>query len=105
MIIPVAEIVQPGFLVVDVAAVAEGVEFAEGSGQGAGGGEGFTPGVVGVGDDLSAGAVDEGDDVALQVMDVCVLGGGGAVIPFDDGGFARSIVEEVEGVLAVRRLI
>ena len=34
-------------------------------------------------------------------MDVGVLGGGCAVIPFHHGGFARSIVEEVEGVIAV----
>ena len=90
MIIPVAEIVQPGFLVVDVAAVAEGVEFAEGSGQGAGGGEGFAPGVVGVGDDFGPGIVDEGDDVALQVMDVGEFLGFGTIVPFHDGGFAGS---------------
>jgi len=51
----------------------EGVQFAEGIGQGAGSGEGLTPSVVGVGDDFCAGIVDEGDDVALQVMDVVEL--------------------------------
>ena len=34
-------------------------------------------------------------------MDVGVLGGGGAVIPFHYGGLAGSVVEEVEGVASV----
>ena len=34
-------------------------------------------------------------------MDVGVLGGGCAVIPFNDSGFAGSVVEEMEGVASV----
>ena len=105
IIIPASEIIQPCFFVEHIPSIAEGVQFTEGSGQGAGGGEGLTPSVVGVGDDFRAGIIDEGDDVALQVMDVGVLGGGCAVVPFQDGGFTGGVVEEVKGVLAVGRLI
>ena len=34
-------------------------------------------------------------------MDIGVLGGGCAIISFHHGGFARSVVEKVEGVIAV----
>ena len=34
-------------------------------------------------------------------MDVGILGGGGAVIPFHNSGFTGSVIEEVEGVIAV----
>ena len=48
VIIPALQIVQPRFRVVDVPAVAEGVLFAEGARQRAGGGQRVAPCVVGV---------------------------------------------------------
>jgi len=83
-IISTPEIIQSRFFVVDVAAITEGVQLTEGGGEGAGGGERFTPSVIDVGYDFGAGAVNEGDDITMEIVDVGILGGGGAVIPFRD---------------------
>jgi hypothetical protein len=48
VIIPALQIVQPRLRVVDVPAVAQGVLFAEGGGQRAGGGQRIAPCVVGI---------------------------------------------------------
>ena len=50
VIVSALEVVQAGFGVVDIAAVAQGVMGAEGGGQVAGGGKGSAPCVVGVAD-------------------------------------------------------
>ena len=48
VIVPALQIVQPRFRVVDISSVAQGVLFAEGGGQRAGGGQQIAPCVVGV---------------------------------------------------------
>ena len=50
VIVSALEVIELGFVVIDVAAVAQGVMGAEGSCVGAGGGKGSAPGVVGVAD-------------------------------------------------------
>ena len=61
-IIPALQIVQPSLCIVDIPAVAQGVLFAEGGGQRAGGGQRIAPCVVGVGHDArAAGIVAVGD--------------------------------------------
>ena len=73
VIVPALQIVQPRFRVVDVSAVAQGVLFAEGGGQRAGGGQRVAPCVVGVGHDAGAAGIDEAGHVALRVLDVEIL--------------------------------
>ena len=82
------EIIETEFLVVDVAAVAEGVILSEGGCKGAGGGEGVAPGIVGVLDYDGAGFVGDGYYVALQVGQVEVVG----AVPADGQGCAFGIV-------------
>ena len=74
IVIPGLKVVEPRFLIIDIAPVPEGVLLAEGVGQGTGAGEGIAPGVIGVFDDDLAGIVGDGDDVALGVVEVEVLG-------------------------------
>ena len=70
VIIPAVEIVQPGFCVVIVASVAEGILVAHGVAGGVGYGA-FAPGIVAVlGHDLSGSGADDGDDIPLQVVEV-----------------------------------
>ena len=74
IIVPGLEVVEPCFLIIDIAPVPEGVLPAEGVSQGTGAGEGIAPGVIGVFDDDLAGIVGDGDNVALGVVEVEVLG-------------------------------
>ena len=70
VIIPAVEIVQPGFCVVIVASVAEGILVAHGVAGGVGDGA-VAPGVVAVlSHDLPRGGPDDGDDIPLQVVEV-----------------------------------
>ena len=88
MIISRWQVINFYFLIKHITPIAEGVEFAEGIGQGAGGGKGLAPGVVGVGDDFRARIIQNGNDNALEVMDVGEFLGGSAVIPFHHGGIS-----------------
>ena len=69
IVISALEVIESGFAVVDVAAVAEGVILAEGRFHGAGDGKGLAPGVIGIADHLIAGAVHKSDHVTLKVQD------------------------------------
>ena len=70
VIIPAVEIVQPGFCVVIVASVAEGILVAHGVAGGVSDGA-FAPGVVGVfRNHLPRGGPDDGNDIPLQVVEV-----------------------------------
>ena len=73
VIVPALQIIQPCLRVVDVPAVAQGVLFAEGGGQRAGGAQRIAPCVVGVGHDAHAACADEAGHVALRVLDVEIL--------------------------------
>ena len=99
VIIPALQIVQPGFCVVDIAAVAERVGCAEGGGQRAGGGQRIAPCVVGVGHDARAAGIDKAGHVALRVLDVEILR---AVVAH--GQRAGRIVGEVQLIAAPRQL-
>ena len=87
-------------MVIDIAAVAEGVEGGEGDIGGIGDGEDIAPGVVGVTDYGVAGAIQNGYHITLQVGGVEV---GYAVMGQGQGGAFRS-VGEVEGVIPHRQL-
>ena len=99
VIIPAPQIVQPRFRVVDVPAVAQGVLFAEGGGQRAGGGQQIAPCVVGVGHDARAAGADKAGHVALCVLDVEILR---AVAVH--GQRAGRVVGEVQLIAAPRQL-
>ena len=66
-------IIDPGFGIVDIPAVAEGIEFAQRVGHGAGGGQRIAPRIVGVRHHLRAAAVDQPGHVALRVLQVEVF--------------------------------
>ena len=59
-------------MVVNVASVAEGVDFPKGIRHGTGGEKDIAPGVVGVGDDCCAAGVQNCAYIALQVRGVVV---------------------------------
>ena len=71
-IVSALEVVQLNLPVVDVAAVAQGVQVAQGVGEDAGGGVGVAPGIVGIVDQAVAYGVGDGDHVALNVGDVVI---------------------------------
>ena len=97
VIISALEVVEPCFCVVDVAAVAEGVE----GGYGAGGGAcGIAPGIVGIGGYSSAGGADDFDHIALEVGYIVV----NCAVVGDGGGGTGGIVGEIEGIATLRQL-
>jgi hypothetical protein len=73
VIIPAAEVVQARLAVVDIPAIAQGICSAEGGGHGAVGGQGRTPGVIGVGHHLGAAGVYKTGNVALGILQVEIL--------------------------------
>ena len=73
VIISALEVVQPSFVVVDVATIAEGVEGAEGGGEVAGGGEGVAPGVVGEAVSSAAGGAALRLDRSRHRTALCLL--------------------------------
>ena len=75
IVVPALEVVQLRFGVVDITPVAEGVVGAQGGCQGAG--DGFAPGVIGVGNHWASRSVQDGRHIPLQVGGVVV---GGAVV-------------------------
>ena len=99
IIVPALQIVQPRFRVIDIPAVAQGVLFAEGGGQRAGGTQRVAPCVVGVGHNARAAGIDEAGHVALCVLDVEVLR---AVAVH--GQRAGRVVGEVQLIAAPRQL-
>ena len=95
IIITALKVVQPRFGVVEVTAVAEGVQLTQRVGHGAGGGQRITPCVIGVRHHLRAAAVDQPGHVALRVLQVEVFR---AII--GDGHGADLVVGEVQGSAA-----
>ena len=100
IVISALEVVQPGFGVVDIATIAEGVEGAEGGGEVTCYGEGVAPGVVGVGDDGCAGCAQDGGHITLEVRHIVV---GGAVIVQRQRS-AGSVVGKGQGVASYGHL-
>ena len=99
VIVPTAEVVQPRLRIIDIPAVAEGVEFAQRAGHGAGGGQRIAPCVIGISNHLRAAAVDQPGHVALCILQVEVLR---AII--GDGHGADLVVGEVQGRAAGGRV-
>ena len=97
IIVPGLEVIEAGFLVIDIAPIAEGVLPAEGVGQGAGAGEGIAPGVIGVFDHDLAGIVGDGDNVALGVVKIEVLG----AVEANGHGLAVGIAADAHDIGAV----
>ena len=99
VIVTAAEVVQSRFGIIEVPAVAEGVEFAQCAGHGAGGGQRVAPCVIGVCHHLRAAAVDQSGHVALRILQVEVLR---AIV--GDGHGANFVVGEVQGCAAGGRV-
>ena len=99
VIVSALEVVQPRLRVIDIPAVAEGVEFAQCVGHGAGGGQRITPGIVGVRHHLRAAAVDQPGHIALRILQVEVLR---AIV--GDGHGTNFVVGEVQGSAAGGRV-
>ena len=85
--------------IVDIPAVAEGVELAQRVGHGAGGGQRIAPCVIGVCHHLRAAAVDQSGHVALRVLQIEVFRAS-----VGDGHGADLVVGEVQGRAAGGRV-
>ena len=85
--------------IVDIPAVAEGVQLAQRVGHGAGGGQRTAPRVIGVRHHLRAAAVDQPGHVALRVLQIEVFR---AIV--GDGHGADLVVGEVQGSAASGRV-
>ena len=95
VIIPAVQVVQARLGVVDVPAIAQGVRGAEGGGHGAVGGQGRTPGVIGVGHHLGAAGVHKTGDIALGIFQVEI-----PVAVVRHGRRAQAVVGEVHPIAA-----
>ena len=90
------EVVQQGFAIIDISAVAQRVIGAQCRGQAAGGRQQFAPGIIAVPDNLCATAIQDCNYVALQIC--CVVIGG--TIVNHRHGMPVGIVVEMQGVAA-----
>ena len=63
----------PGFGIIDIPAVAEGIELAQSASHGAGGGQRIAPHVIGVRHHLRAAAGHKPGRVALRVLQIEIL--------------------------------
>ena len=100
VIVPAAEIVQPRLRIVDIPAVAEGVQLAQRVRHGAGGGQRIAPCVIGVRHHLRAATVDQSSHVALRVLQIEILR---AIV--GDGHGPPLVVGEVQGRAAGGRRV
>ena len=92
-------IIDPGFGIIDIPTVAEGVELTQRVGHSAGGGQRIAPRVIGVRHHLRAAAVDQPGHIALRVLQVEVF----RTIVCDGHG-ADLVVGEVQGSAAGGRV-
>ena len=99
IIVTALEVVQSRFGIIEVPAIAEGVQLTQCVGHGAGGGQRITPCVIGVRHHLRAAAVDQSGHVALRVLQIEVFR---AII--GDGHGADLVVGEVQGRAAGGRV-
>ena len=100
VVVAALEVVEPRLGVVDIAAVAQGVQGAYGAGLGAGGGKGIAPGIVGVAGHGAAEGIKQAYDIALQVRHIVVDGGAVG----DGEGQTGGIVGEIESIAALGHL-
>ena len=92
IIVTALEVVQPRFGIIDIPAVAEGVQLTQRAGHGAGGGQRTAPRVIGVRHHLRAATVDQSGHIALRVLQIEVFR---AIV--GDGHGADLVVGEVQG--------
>ena len=92
-------IIDPGFGIIDIPTVAEGVELTQRVGHSAGGGQRIAPCVIGVRHHLCAAAVDQSGHVTLCVLQIEILR---AIV--GDGHGAQLVVGEVQGRAAGGRV-
>ena len=92
VVISTLQVVEAGFLVIDISSISQRIDNAEGGGHGAGAGELLAPGIVAITDHSVSGLVQNGYHIALDIGGIVV---GCAVI--DQGqGLAIRRVGEVE---------
>ena len=93
IVIAALEVIEAGFGIVVIAAIAQGVD----CGHGAGGGIYLAVGVVGIGSYPGSGRIDKVHDITLEVGDVVV---GRAVIGQGEGA-AAGVVGKIPGIRTV----
>ena len=92
-IVPAVEVIKPGFGVIVIAPVAEGILIAHGIAAGVGDGA-LAPGVVAVpGDHLARSGPHDGDDIPLHIIEVIIQ----RVAVGEAHPLARAVVEEQHG--------
>ena len=96
IVVSALQVIEAGFGVVDIAAVAQGVMGTEGGSKVTGGGKRPAPGIVGVADHCRAAAVEDGGYIALQVNGIVV----GCAVVGDGYRCAGSVVAEVQRIAA-----
>ena len=87
------QVIEPGFIIVVIATVAQGVDAC----HAAGGGNDLAVGVIFVGCYGDSVSVDQPDNIALQVQDIVVI----CAVVVQRKGFAVGIVEEVQVIVTV----
>ena len=96
IVIPAAQIIQAGFLVVYISTIAEGIQNTKGIREGSGHGNGFSPRIVLIFYYKVSSIVNNCHNIALEVVDVTVFD----AIVFYEGRPGLRIIEEVEFVFA-----
>ena len=99
IIVSALEVVQSRFGIIDIPAVAEGVQLTQRVGHGAGGGQRVAPCVIGIGHHLCAAAVHKTGHITLRVLQIEILR---AIV--GDGHGAQLVVGEVQGRAAGGRV-
>ena len=96
VVISALEVVEVGFVVIDVATVAKRVMDTEGIGHGAGSSQRPAPCVIGILDNCSATGVQDGGNIALNIGGIVVV----RTVVGDGHGGAGCIVGKVQGIVA-----
>ena len=101
VVITALEIIEPGFLVINITAVAQGVVLAKGVCHASGDGQDIAPGVIGVFHDLIATGVQDGNHIALNVGSIDVA----SAIVSQGHGFSSSVIGNVHDFGAAIKLV
>ena len=73
LIISTPEIIESSFFIVDITAVAEGLDGAQGGGKRAGRGKNLAPGIVNIFYHFIVSAVNDTDNIPLQIVQIGIL--------------------------------
>ena len=99
-VISALQVIQAVFVVVDITAVAQGVEGAQRGSHGAGNGQDVAPGVVDVLHNCHVTGIYNGNDIPLQVGHVVI----NRAVPSDRPGRAKGIIGKVQRIGALGHL-